>query len=159
MFMLLFLFMEIYFNTFFSDKDHIPKVSIILKQQSPTTIWNSIFSDSSNELPDIDKLYSINQDGTTTCNNQGIEVPASQIFFTTNKIITRTSRGVQPKKSTAQLAFELQEQFDHVEKMAKKAQKDVANLKKQAKQLLPRKEKVSQLLEDFSELDNSTIGE
>lgn len=159
MYMLLFLFIKIYFNTLFSDEDHIPNVSIAPKQQSPATISSSISLGSSNELPDIDELYSISQGGTTTRNNQEIEVSASQIPFTTDKIITRTFRGVQPKKSKAQLAFESQERFDNAEKTAKKAQRDAANLKKQAKRLLPRKEKVSQLLEDFSELENSAIGE
>lgn len=47
------------------------------------------------------------------------------------------------KKSKAKLAFKLQEQFDHTEKTAKKAQKNAVNMKKQAKQLLPQKENVS----------------
>lgn len=105
-------------------------------------------------FPDIAELYSISQGGTTTRNNLGVEVSASQIHSTTDKTATRASGGLKPKKSRAQLALESQEQFDHAEKASKKAGKASANLKKQAKQLQPRKEKASQLLDDFSELEN-----
>ena len=62
-------------------------------------------------------------------------------------------------KTQAQLAFESQERFGRAEKAAKKAQKVAINFKKQAKRLLSRKEKVSQLLEDFSELENGVTEE
>lgn len=101
-------------------------------QQPSATILSPISSSSSNKLPDIDELYSISQGGTTTQNNHGIEVSASQIPSTADKITTRLSRGVQPKKSTAQLTFESQERFDRAEKAAKKAQRGAAILKKQA---------------------------
>lgn len=97
-------------------------------QQPSATILSPISSSSSNKLPDIDELYSISQGGTTTHNNHGIEVSAGQIPSTADKI---TTRGVQPKKSKAQLTFESQERFDRAEKAAKKAQRGAAILKKQ----------------------------
>lgn len=87
-------------------------------QQPSATILSPISSSSSNKLPDIDELYSISQGGTATHNNHGIEVSASQIPSTADKITTRASRGVQPKKSKAQLMFESQERFDRAEKAA-----------------------------------------
>lgn len=97
---------------------------------------NIISSESSNEFPDIDELYSISQGGTTIRNNLGVEVSASQIHCTT----TRALRGLNPKMSKAQIAPESQKRFDRIEKTIE-AGKEAANLKRQTKPLQPRKKK------------------
>lgn len=62
---------------------------------------------------------------------------------------TRSSRGVKPRKSQAQLALESQERFERARNSENEARKEVAQDKHRAKRLGPRKERVSH---DFPEL-------
>lgn len=81
-------------------------------------------------------------------NEQGIPISADQIPPTASAISTRGSRGVI-RKSRAQLALESQERYDLAEKEKNRAQKKEGIQKKKAKKLLPRKENISQILDEF----------
>lgn len=123
---------------FLYSGEHIP-TPITLIQKLSSTIpkvscknWKlSIISlESFNEFLDINELYSISQGRTTIYKSYGIEVSASQIPSTADKITTYASRGLKSKKSKRELALESQEWFGYTEKASKKAQKEAANLKK-----------------------------
>lgn len=58
----------------------------------------------------------------------------------------------KPLKSKAQLALESKEWFERATKSEIQVRKEAAQDKNRAKRLEPRKEKVSQLLDDFPEL-------
>ena len=81
-------------------------------------------------------------------NEQGNPISADKIPPTASAISTRGSRGAITK-SRAQLALESQERYDLAEKEKNRAQKKEGIQKKKAKKLLPRKENVSQILDEF----------
>lgn len=81
-------------------------------------------------------------------NEQGDPISADKIPPTASAISTRVSRGVRTK-SRAQLALESQERYDLAEKEKNRAQKKHDIEKKKAKKLLPRKENVSRILDEF----------
>lgn len=111
-----------------------------------------IISSSPKEFPEVEELYAISQGGRTIRKEVGIAVSTTKVPFTSTAVTTRSSRGVKPRKSNAQLALESQERFERARKSEKQARKEVAQDKNRAKRLEPRKERVSQLLDDFPEL-------
>ena len=88
-------------------------------------------------------LYSLSQ------NVQVSQLP------TTSSATTRKSRGVVTKKSRAQLEMESQQRMEAEIKRTKIEAKKAAEGKKITKAMKPRKEDVSQLIDDFSELGSS----
>lgn len=109
-----------------------PIASTSQTQMSPTQISNT-----------IPPLYSLSQD-----------VQLSQLP-PISSTTTRRSRGIAPKKTRAQLEMESQQKREIASKQAKAEAKIRAQEKKTAKAMQPRKEDVSQLIDDFSELGSS----
>lgn len=72
----------------------------------------------------------------------------------TSSTTTRRAQGIR-KKSRAQLAWESQQAAELAVKKARSKTKEEADRKKQAKANKPRKEDVSQLINEFSELRSS----
>ena len=124
-----------------------------LVSNHPSPSLSAIIIPSSPEgFPEVKKLYSISQGGRTIRNEIGIAVSTTKVPFISAGVATRSSRGVEPRKSKAQLALESQERFERARKSENEARKEVAQDKHRAKRLEPRKERVSQLLDDFPEL-------
>lgn len=94
--------------------------------------------------PNPSSLYSLSQN-----------VRASQLPPTSSATTTRKSRGVTAKKTWAQLEMESQQKMEARMKEAKNEAKKAAEGRKIAKAMKPRKDDVSQLADDFSELGSS----
>lgn len=109
-----------------------PIASISRSQPFPTQM--------SNKIP---PLYSLNQDVQLS------ELPPM------SSTITRRSRSIASKKTQVQLEMESQQRSEIAEKQAKTEAKILAQKKKTAKVMKLRKDDVSQLVDDFSELGSS----
>ena len=90
-------------------------------------------------------LYSLSQKG----------LRASQLPPTSSATTTRGSRGVVAKKSKAQLELESQQRAEQTAKQVRAEERKNAAARKAAKSMKPRKEDVSQLVDEFSELRSS----
>ena len=90
-------------------------------------------------------LYSLSQKG----------LRASQLPPTSSATTTRGSRGVVAKKTKAQLELESQQRAEQVAKQARAEERKNAAARKVAKTMKPRKDDVSQLVDEFSELGSS----
>ena len=80
---------------------------------------------------------------------------ASQLPPTSSATTTRGSRGVVAKKSKAQLEMESQQRAEQTAKQVRAEERKNAAARKVAKSMKPRKEDVSQLIDEFSELRSS----
>lgn len=109
-----------------------PIASSSRSQTSPSQI--------SNKIP---PLYSLSQDVQLN------KLPSM------SSTTTQRSRGIAPKKSRAQLEMEFQQRSEIAEKQAKAEAKILAQENKTAKSMRLRKDDVSQLVDDFSELGSS----
>lgn len=134
-----------------SQETHLTTTPLLPNKSSPLfSPESSINSD----LPDLDdpsirekfsqsqaaRLYSLSQN-----------VNPKEITSSSRGITTRKSRGVH-KKSRAQLEWESQQR---AEEASREQDRKNASRKKEAQKAKPRKEDVSQLIEDFSELNSS----
>ena len=108
---------------------------------SPPSFSSSTYT--SNSLPEVEFLYNMNQ-----------KPRESQV--TSKSLITtiRNSRGIA-KKSKKQLRLESQLEHEAEEKAKKKADKEAAAARKKTKTMKSRKDDVSQLADEFSQLSSS----
>lgn len=68
----------------------------------PTTNLSlMIILPSSKEFPNVEKLCAFGQGGRTICNEIGIAVSTTEVLFSSTEITTRSSYGMNSKKSKA----------------------------------------------------------
>ena len=112
---------------------------------------------SDNSFEDIDDLLAKIPSQTTPSlyNFSQKGLCASKLPPTSSATTTRGSRGVVAKKSKAQLEMESQQRVEQTAKQVRAEEKKNAAARKVAKNMKPRKEDVSQLIDEFSELRSS----
>lgn len=108
-------------------------------EKTPISIWSS--SSFSDDLPEVAKLYLISQGEKNMRDKQGNPISADEIPPTASTISTRGSRGMRTKS---------QAQFARAILSSWKREKGSQEMK--AKKLLPRKGNVSQILDEFLDM-------
>lgn len=106
------------------------------------------------DLPDLDDpsiREKFNQSQAARLYSLSQNVNPKEITSSSRGITTRKSRGVH-RKSRAQLEWKSQQR---AEEASQNPDRKNASQKKEAQKVKPRKEDVSQLIEDFSELNSS----
>lgn len=114
-----------------------------------------VIPSSSKEFPEVEELYAISQDAhkiTQFVMRLVLQFQPPKFHLAQPPSQQDHLAGVKPRKSKAQLALESQERFERARKSENQARKEVKKEKSRAKRLEPRKERVSQVLDDFPEL-------